>query len=204
MLVGKLAPCARPLALRPRCGSFLVALTQENWRSDVADASSITIRALEPSEWQVFRDFRLGALKSDPGVFATSHKEALARTPDMWRDTIRGEAHQAFGLFEGERLIGITGVFQSSDDPSGETAILVMSFILPSYRGRGLSRMFYEARIQWVREHRQFKRIVVSHRKSNEVSRLANQRHGFVQTHSAPRTWPDGTTEDEVSYELKI
>ena len=173
-------------------------------RVNVGDMTSVMIRALDPWEWETFRDFRLGALKASPGVFAMSYEEELTRTPEMWRNTVKGQTHQVFGLFDDDTLIGITGVFSWWEDTSGETAIFVMSFILPSHRGRHLSRMFYEARIQWVREHRRFKRIIVSHRESNEVSKFANQRHGFLQTHRLPHTWPDGTTEDEIFYELTI
>jgi len=79
-----------------------------------------------------------------------------------------------------------------------------MSYILPQYRGRGLSRKFYETRLAWIRNHPKFKRIIVSHRASNEASRRANQKHGFVQTERSSHIWPDGQIEDEVFYELKI
>jgi RimJ/RimL family protein N-acetyltransferase len=166
--------------------------------------SSVIIRALDPSEWTAFRDFRLQALRTAPGVFATSYEEALAATPEEWQGTVKGPAHQVFGLFDGECLIGITAVFTWREDPSGKTAILAMSFILPEYRGRGLSRLFYEARLDWIRTHPQFKRVVVSHRLSNEVSRRAIQRYGFRPTGHASRTWPDGVSEDEAWYELPI
>jgi RimJ/RimL family protein N-acetyltransferase len=165
---------------------------------------SITVRALEPSEWEIFRDLRLEALRAAPGAFSLSYNEVVAWSPENWQSETKGPDHQVFGLFDDERLIGITGVFTYRGDPTGQTALLAMSFILPSYRGRGLSRMFYDARLAWIRSQPQFRHILVSHRKSNEISRRANQQHGFVQTKSVPHTWPDGDTEDEVFYELEI
>jgi RimJ/RimL family protein N-acetyltransferase len=79
-----------------------------------------------------------------------------------------------------------------------------MSFIIPEYRGRGLSQLLYEARLNWIRARSQFRRVVVYHRESNESSRRANQRFGFSVLQRASRKWPDGATEDEVLYELKI
>ena len=165
---------------------------------------SITIRPFDPNEWPLFKEFRLQALEAAPGVFATSYEEAAARSPQEWQATINGHDHEVFGLFDGESLIGITAVFTSRDDPSGQTAILAMSFILPEYRGRGLSRLFYEVRIEWIRRQPQFKRVIVSHRASNEASRRANQHYGFVATGRKPHVWPDGETEDEITYELVI
>jgi RimJ/RimL family protein N-acetyltransferase len=79
-----------------------------------------------------------------------------------------------------------------------------MSFILPEHRGRHLSRILYQARLDWIRAQEQFKRAVVSHRVSNEVSGRAMQHFGFRETHRARKAWPDGGDEDEVFYELNL
>jgi GNAT superfamily N-acetyltransferase len=125
---------------------------------------AITTRPFEPTEWAVFRDFRLQALKASPGVFGESYEKAVTRSPQEWRDGIKAPTHQIFGLFDGERLIGIAGAVTWREDPSGATALLVMSFILPEYRGRGLSSLLYEARMEWIRNQSKFKRVIVSHR----------------------------------------
>jgi RimJ/RimL family protein N-acetyltransferase len=165
---------------------------------------TITIRPLDPEEWEMFRDFRLQALKSSPGVFSGRYEDSVNRPEAEWRTFIRGPFNQAFGLFDGDVLIGITAVFRWRDDPTGETAILAASFILEPYRGRHLSRLLYETRLDWIAQQPVFKRAIVGHRQSNDVSRLANQRYGFTEFQRVRRTWPDGTTEDEVMYERKV
>jgi L-amino acid N-acyltransferase YncA len=171
-------------------------------------AMTMTIRALGGDEWQQFRDLRLAALKAVPGVYGTRYEDALSRTEAVWRSTVRGPSNQSFGLFDdqvdGQALVGITSVFTWDEDPTGRTAILASSFIMDAYRGRHLSRMLYDVRIAWIRAHGQFTRIVVGHRASNEPSKRANQHYGFVQFRRAPHVWPDGTTEDEIFYEMKI
>jgi RimJ/RimL family protein N-acetyltransferase len=166
--------------------------------------NDVIIRALAPSEWEAFRDFRLDSLKAAPGVFAMTFDEAAIWSPEDWQAETQGPDHQVFGLFDDSRLIGITAVFTYRGDPTGRTALLAMSFILPPYRGRGLSRHFYDARLAYIRAQPRFRRVLVSHRESNEVSRRANQQHGFVRTASAPHTWPDGETENEIFYELEL
>ena len=166
--------------------------------------SGVIIRALEPSEWEAFREFRLTSLKASPGVFSFSYDQATAQSPQDWRTAIKGDDHQVFGIFDDERLVGVTGAFSYEGDPTGQTAVLVMSFILPSHRRRGLSRMLYEARLAWILAHPKFRRVLVAHRKSNEASRRANQRHGFRLTHTVSHVWPDGETGDEVFYELEL
>jgi RimJ/RimL family protein N-acetyltransferase len=144
------------------------------------------------------------ALESAPGMFATSYEEAWARSPEAWRETIAGLNHQVFGLFDGAQLIGITGVFGGRDEPSDDTAFLVMSFVLPEYRRRGLSLMLYRACLDWIRVRRKFKRAVAAIRASNEASQRACRRFGFNCIGREPRTWPDGMTEDELIYELQL
>jgi RimJ/RimL family protein N-acetyltransferase len=168
------------------------------------EEAGIGIRTFEAAEWEALRDFRLGALKAAPGVFAMPYDAAAALSAQEWQSVITRPGQKMFGLFDGRNLIGITGVVTDREDRTGQTALLVMSFIAPAYRGRGLSRLFYDARLAWIRAQPQFRRVRVSHRKSNHASRRANQRQGFVQTNAVPHTWPDGETEDEIFYELNV
>jgi RimJ/RimL family protein N-acetyltransferase len=165
---------------------------------------TLFIRALEPEEWEAFREVRLQGLKEHPGSFFSNFAAEEKYGPEKWQELVRGPAHQVFGLFDGERLAGVTAAFPFRDDPSGETAQLGMSFIRQEYRGQKLTGLFYKARLDWIRAQPQFKRVVVSHRASNEASRRAIVRHGFFETRRVARTWPDGVTEDEWIYELKI
>lgn len=165
---------------------------------------TITIRELHPDEWEIFRDMRLAALQAAPGVYGSRHEVAATRTEAVWRNNVRGEHNQSFGLFDGAQLIGITSVFRWDEDTSGRTAILASSYILPAYRGRKLSRLLYDARFAWLRRHPYFTRVVVGHRLSNEASQRANQHYGFKEFRRAAHVWNDGVSEDEVFYEMYL
>jgi len=162
----------------------------------------ISIRALRPSEWLLFREFRLAALRASPGVFLGTFEREAAHTQERWAALLAGIDGAVFGLFEGTEVIGITSVYTDQDDPNGSTAGLAMSFILPAYRGRGLSAKLYEARLAWIRSRPKFRRVRVGHRASNEASMRAVQRHGFALIDRKRRLWPDGGQEDELIYEL--
>ncbi len=164
----------------------------------------ISIRAMEPDDWAAVRAMRLTALESSPGLYSLSYDEAASLSEEVWRAEIKGDDHQIFGLFDVKELIGITAAFTWRGDKTGKTALLAMSYIAPDYRGRGLSRKLYDARLNWIAERPQFRKVIVGHRASNEVSRRANQHYGFVQTGRVANTWPDGAVEDEVTYELVL
>jgi RimJ/RimL family protein N-acetyltransferase len=162
------------------------------------------IRVLRAPEWEAFRDVRLLALKSEPGVFGSTYERESAFTKDDWHDRVSGIGKEMFGLYDGDRIIGITGFITDASLDEGRTAILVASYLLPEYRGRGLSALFYKARIAWARERGNIDRITVGVRTSNEPSRRALLRHGFIETARFPRTWHDGATEEQIDYELSL
>ncbi len=98
----------------------------------------------------------------------------------------------------------MTGVNVDRNDPTGKRSILWGSWLEPHVRGRGVSVMMYNARINWARNHPVVEKIVVCHRASNLASKFANQKHGFVFTSQNKKTWPDNTVEDEIHYELLV
>ena len=164
---------------------------------------TISIRALNPGDREMFRDFWLAGLKTFP-VFFGGYAESETISPQMWRTVIQGPTHQIFGLFEDAALIGITAAFAKQEDPSGETAIFGMSFILPPWRGRGLSRLLYDTRLEWAKARPRFKRVVLSHRESNAASRGAHRRYGFTLTGRVLQPGPDGASEHEEFYEMAL
>jgi RimJ/RimL family protein N-acetyltransferase len=133
---------------------------------------------------------------------ATNAKAALEEAE--WRARLTGPGKCVFGLFADTELIGITGIITSADDPSGATAELGLSYLLPQYRSRGFSSLLFEARLCWATAQPQFTLVRVSHRDSNQASRRAIERHGFVLVRRAPRLWHDGSLEDEVFYQLSL
>ena len=71
----------------------------------------------------------------------------------------------------------------------------------PKYRGRGLSKLIYEARLDWARIN-DYERVIVAHRNGNDASRAANQAFGFKLYESEKIEWFDGTKDLDCRYEL--
>ena len=133
-----------------------------------------------------------------PDYFLDTPEQTLEIPETEWQRRIHSDQSCAFGLFHNRELIGITGIFKAPDTP--DVAKLVMSYIKPEYRGRGLSALFYQVRLEWARVQPDIKRLQVSHRKGNEASRKAILSHGFVLDSTEPRQWPDGTIEADFIY----
>jgi len=165
---------------------------------------SITTRALTAEDWETFRQIRLRALREHPDVYSGSYGEAAGRTERDWIEMLDGKGKRIFGLFDGDRMIGLAAVFTSRDDPDGQSGVLAMDYIDPLYRGRRLSRLLYQVRIDWAKQHLPFRRLVVSHREGNEPSRRANQCFDFKFVGKEETDWPDGTKAPDYVYVLDL
>lgn len=165
--------------------------------------SAVALRRLEPADWKALRAVRLRALADAPGNFFRSLAEDEAQPEEHWRTMLANPTSALWGAFDGEAIVGLTGAFRDRDDSSGQTAAFGMTWLDPAYRGRGVSRLFYEVRIAWARAQG-FARIEVGHRASNAASAAAMRRAGFVRIAARPHLWPDGAWEDDVVYELTV
>jgi RimJ/RimL family protein N-acetyltransferase len=163
------------------------------------------IRELTTDDWLALRELRLHALRTELGLFFKHPDEEASLPEDHWRAwAAGGEERQVFGLFDGERLVGITGTFRDADDPTGATVGFGMTYLSPEYRGRGFASRFYEARFAWVRARPHVRRVTVGHRRSNDASRRTIEKFGFRWIANIPHRWPDGTDDDDVCYELLV
>ena len=162
----------------------------------------IILRQMSEDDWEIFRSIRLEALKEHPCLFLKSYDKEKTQEEEYWRNYLRGERGAVFVLEDNGIPIGLTGAFRYSGIPE-DTVSLGMSFIRSEYRGRGLSGLFYEARINWAKNQSGVNRIIVAHRAGNEASKRANQKFGFTLYEVKEIDFPDGSRDDEYKYELR-
>lgn len=163
-----------------------------------------TIRKLTEEDWFELSQLRLKALLSDPQVFGSNYEREKDTPEAEWRNLLRSDENAVFLIFADEKPIGMTCISIDRDDPTKKTALMWGSWLAPEFRRKGLSALMYRARIDWAKNQPTVERITVSHRASNLSSKFANQNHGFKFTHTKEKVWVEGTTEDDVCYELKI
>lgn len=161
-----------------------------------------SVRKLEEKDWRIFSEIRLRALQTDPKVFGSTYEREAELPEAEWRSLLSESDTGIFAVFDDNGPVGITAIAVDRNDPSKKTAVLWGSWLEPDVREKGLSKLFYEARIGWARNHPGIDRIIVSHRESNVASKFANQKFGFVGTHTTEKIWTDGVTERELHYEL--
>ena len=165
----------------------------------------IFIKAMTMQDWPLYKNMRIHALSMHSNYFLSDEKEAQAYPDERWQEPINHPYKEVFGLFDNKTMIGITGIFQLLDeDPSGETAVMAMSFIEPEYRGQGYSKLFYDARIQWALEKPLLKKLTTAHRSGNEASKKAILANGFKPIGTDIIRFGNGEEDTEYIYELDL
>jgi RimJ/RimL family protein N-acetyltransferase len=144
-------------------------------------------------------------MRFQPDVFGAAFDVEASKDDSFWKgrlsDSYKGAA---FGLYDGDLLIGLTGIYRHYDRME-DTAMLCMSYIREEYRGKGLSDLLYRARIDWAKAQGDIRTLVVGHREGNEASRRANQQWGFILTSiEDDYKFGNGDTAKHYTYELKI
>ncbi len=160
-----------------------------------------TIRRLTVVDVADYRAIRLEALEREPGSFLSSYAREAGMSEEAWRDRLANPKGAIFGVYLGSEIVGLTGVVVDAHD--AEQGVLVQGYLRADLRGRGHSRLLYEARIGWAREVG-LRRLKVSHRVDNLKSREAILRNGFQRTGTKSTTWPDGTIAEEWVYTLDL
>jgi RimJ/RimL family protein N-acetyltransferase len=162
------------------------------------ETRTFNIRRLLEEEALLYKSIRLEAIQTAPAMFRKSALEETALTDKEWQERI-GYPRTVFGLFEDDRLIGMTSILLLNN----EEALLGQSYIRNEYRGIGLSALLYKIRMSWASKL-QLKRLKVSHRESNIISKAAILRSGFKYSYRESANWRDGTTEDVLYYVLEL
>jgi hypothetical protein len=112
----------------------------------MSSKDSYHIRALTALNLPAYRQMRLEALQTHPGFFGNSHAKEASMPEAQWLERLTSPERCGLGLYNVNELVGITGIV--IEDGKG---YLTQSYIREQHRGNGLSRLLYQARINWAR-----------------------------------------------------
>jgi RimJ/RimL family protein N-acetyltransferase len=165
--------------------------------------NGITSRQLSATDWEIYRDIRLQALKNHPAFFLPSRDETAFSESD-WRQRLGNPNAATFGLFAAKELIGISTIARENNHPAAERALLVGTYIKKDFRRKGLSERLFKLRLEWAKEQKNIKTLLLEHREDNLPIQKAHQKFAFKLSSSRDQLWPDGTSAACLTYELDI
>jgi GNAT superfamily N-acetyltransferase len=139
---------------------------------------TVTVRALGPEDWPLYRSVRLAALGDAPYAFASTVKGESAFTPQRWQKRLRERLN--FIAEEDGTVYGLIGV--TSTEPG--TAKLVSMWVHPDARGRGVGDLLVRQVLRWARGHG-FATVHLWVYEGNDHAERLYARHGFQRTGAA-------------------
>ncbi|WP_159731560.1 GNAT family N-acetyltransferase [Sphingobacterium sp. 18053] len=161
-------------------------------------SGSFHIRQLTESESPLYKAMRIESIQTEPTLFRQSTPPEIELSDRDWAERIR-YPRIVFGLFENEKMIGITSMLLLNK----EEAYFGRSFIQPQYRKLGLSSLLYKIRMVWAIEN-QLRKLTISHREINMISKAAIRKAGFHYSHKELVQWLDGTSGYSMYYSLLL
>lgn len=161
-------------------------------------SGSFHIRQLTERESPLYKAMRIESIQTEPTLFRQSTPPEIELSDRDWAERIR-YPRIVFGLFENEKMIGITSMLLLNK----EEAYFGQSFIQPQYRKLGLSSLLYKIRMGWASAN-QLRKLTISHREINVISKAAIQKAGFHYSHKELVQWLDGTSGYSMYYSLLL
>jgi GNAT superfamily N-acetyltransferase len=163
--------------------------------------TGFSVRQLQASEFERWRDLRLRALQDSPHAFGSRYEDEARRPPSFWRE--RAAAAAAGGdrvMFVAEasdgHLAACAGAYVDTDgDP-----IVISMWVEPQGRSRGLARALLGAIADWARARgdRSLRLWVVD---GNTPAATLYLAYGFRPTGAAARN-ERGAIEQEMALGL--
>jgi ribosomal protein S18 acetylase RimI-like enzyme len=114
---------------------------------------SPVIRTFQPSEWQLYRDARLCALRDSPNAFGSTYDSSILHSDRDWQDRLRNVSPRRDLPLAAFVVSGVAGMSWTKIEPVDENvAHLYQMWVAPQFRGLGISRGLLTQSIEWATE----------------------------------------------------
>jgi GNAT superfamily N-acetyltransferase len=154
---------------------------------------TVTVRRATVDDWELVRDVRLAALQEAPYAFGSTYAREREFDEETWRGRLSNPDGPTFLAFDGDKVVGIDGVFTENGD-----RILVAMWVAPDARRGGVGAALTEAVCDWAKA-RGDKRVYLSVADGNERARRLYERVGFVMT---GKSQPLQSDPSRLTYEM--
>lgn len=111
----------------------------------------ISLHAIGPGEWPLYRDLRLQALVDSPDAFGSTYDAEVSRPDEAWASRIATLAtgkDQAFFARHNEAVCGLVWCKLSEQAPG--RADIYQMWVAPAVRGQGVGRALLDGAIAWA------------------------------------------------------
>jgi len=112
---------------------------------------NLTIKQLGADDWQIWKNFRLEALKNSPESFGSSYEEEV-NWPDLdFQNSLTKS--DVFGVFVDNSLISCAGFYSLNPAKTKHRGVIWGMYTRPEYRGQGIASALIKTIISHAKSH---------------------------------------------------
>jgi len=141
------------------------------------------IRLLIQKDWQIWKNFRLEALKNSPNNFSSSYEEELKWSDSKFQDILN--TSDIFAAFIDNMVIGCAGFYRLNSLETKHQGIVWGIYVQPEYRGKGIASSLIEPLITHAKQH--VKQLDLTCFTNNVGAIKLYQKYGFKIHSTEPR-----------------
>lgn len=161
----------------------------------------IQIIKLPPERWNEYKTLRLRALQDDPQAFGSSYAKEVEDSDEIWQEKTNDNL---FFASDGNNLVGMMGIWQSSEDKKNKTANVFGVYVVPEFRGQGISKMLMQALLDQLKTNPDITKLKLTVNRDQLTAVKLYEGFGFEIKSLEKTMLGDGNYYDEYLMELCI
>ncbi len=163
--------------------------------------NNIQIIKLPPERWNEYKTLRLRALKDDPQAFGSSYAKEVAYSDEKWREKTNDNV---FFACNGNDLVGMMGIWQSEDDKNNKVANVFGVYVIPEFRGKGISKMLMQSLVEELKTSPNISKLKLTVNKDQVSAVKLYEAFGFKTMKEEKALLGDGNYYDEYLMEKDL
>ncbi|WP_376709757.1 GNAT family N-acetyltransferase [Pseudochrobactrum lubricantis] len=139
--------------------------------------SEVTIRQLVPDDFAIMREIRLEALQLHPEAYSSAYEDWVKFSEADWRAKL---STPVFAAFDGERPVGLIGLWPQAGARTAHRAIVVMVYVKSEMRGQGIAQKLMQVVEAYARDNG-FTQLELSVLAENKTAWQLYLREGYTE-----------------------
>lgn len=166
------------------------------------------VREIEYSDLEEYRALRKASEKEFPQYVGANVEAELSVEGDGFLELMKtypSLGHYLFGVFDDDRLVGVTALTRKNSEKYSHKAFLWGMYVYPDYRKKGASKLLMDYSISWAKEQQGLESIILFVTASNTAGMKFYQRYSFQCYGTEKRhMYAAGAFHDAHLYELVV
>lgn len=155
----------------------------------------VKIVELEVTDWAIYRELRLIALKESPLAFGSTFHEALNKVAEDWRGRLESRNFITLFAKEGNKLIGTVAAMFHTKERNSHVATIIGNYVIKDYRGKGVGSNLMRKIIEKIEERPGIIKINLQVAETQKPAIDLYKKYGFKEV---------GTQKKELSLDGKF